>query len=64
VAGGSGLALKEKHLIQGHPLPEEGLRILAKLLARKITSSERAEARLAEVEEMEVALTAEGVDLR
>jgi len=64
VASGSGLGLKEKHLIQGQPLPEEGLRILARLLARKITGSERAEARLAEVEGMEVALTVEGVDLR
>lgn len=45
-------------------MPEEGLRILAKLLARRITGSERAKARLAEVEEMEVALTVEGVDLR
>lgn len=45
-------------------MPEEGLRILAKLLARKITGSERAKAPLAEVEEMEVGLTMEGVDLR
>jgi len=64
VAGGSGLALKEKHLIQGHPLPEEGLRILARLLARRITGSERTKARLAEVGEVEVALTAEEVDFR
>jgi len=60
----SGLALEEKHLVGGCPLPEEGLRILAKLLPRRITGSERAKARLAEAEEMEVGLTVEGVDLR
>ena len=45
-------------------MPEEGLRILAKLIVRKITGPERAKARLAEAEEMEVALTVEGVDFR
>jgi|Deesub1362A_J573_1020465.scaffolds.fasta_scaffold05052_2 hypothetical protein len=53
-----------KAVPQQKDLPRDGLRILARLIARRIAGLKPAPRHLAEVEEEGVVLDAKGVDLR